>query len=131
MAGLLAARRRPLPTAGFRLTGWLLSYLLLVNLILGGIAAGVMAAPAGDAALFCSAAVHAANDDGDGTSDGHAPHCMLCPLGGATPLVPQPTAFSTPLPAPRTAERPAAIPHAPPAPAIHESARPRAPPHPA
>ncbi|MEP9378252.1 DUF2946 family protein [Aquabacter sp. CN5-332] len=123
------APRRLLP-AGFRLTGWLLSYLLLVNLILGGVAAGVMAAPMGDGGLLCTTHVDGGQPDG-GASDDHAPHCVLCPLSGATPLVPEPAAFTAPLAAPHVAEAPAVTLPAPPAPAVHESARPRAPPVPA
>lgn len=139
MTGMAAKRRlgtarshapfRLLP-AGFRLTGWLLSSLLLVNLILGGVAAGVMAAPMGDGGLLCTTHVDGAQPDG-GASDNHAPHCVLCPLSGATPLVPEPAAFAAPLATPHAAEALAVALPAPPARAVHESARPRAPPVPA
>lgn len=116
-----------------RLTGWCLSYLLLVHLILGGIAAGALAAQAfssgaADAAsLFCT--VHdEAGPDAPGGMD-HAVHCVLCPLGGTTPVLATPPEAETP--APRTgldARAPILAGTTPPAPPVHEHARPRAPP---
>ncbi|WP_127089231.1 DUF2946 family protein [Aquabacter cavernae] len=116
-----------------RLTGWCLSYLLLVHLILGGIAAGALAgqtlAPAAaDAApLFCTTHTEAGPDSPAGMD--HGVHCVLCPLGGSTPLLATPPA--TQAPAARTglditAPAPEGAPS--PAPPVHEHARPRAPP---
>ncbi|TCT03491.1 hypothetical protein EDC64_10941 [Aquabacter spiritensis] len=118
-----------------RLSGWLFSYLLVVNLILGGLSAGAMAGAAAtgiaDAAGLCSLHLDDGPDQGGEAPAGHPPHCLLCPLGGATPLLPEPVHAD----APRAACVPAApqpcLQIDPPAPPRHESARPRAPPVPA
>lgn len=116
-----------------RLTGWCLSYLLLVHLILGGIAAGALAAQAlspasADAAsLFCT--VHdEAGPDAPGGMD-HAVHCILCPLGGSTPVLAAPPAAGAPaLRMGLDVTAPVLSGTTPLAPPVHEHARPRAPP---
>lgn len=115
-----------------RPAAWLLPYVLLAHLILGGVAAGALAAqanlagPGGDAA-FCTAHADTAPDTPSG--GGHVVHCLLCPLSGTTPLLPAPAADMAP--APRHGRATAAplrrSPGAP-APRVHEHARPRAPP---
>lgn len=113
-----------------RFAAWLLSYLLLAHLILGGVAAGAIAAQASGlpgADAFCSAHAQAAPDSP--ADSGHAVHCLLCPLAGATPLLPGPVGEVGPPPSPGIAATGAqrTLPFAP-ARVVHEHARPRAPP---
>ncbi|MEW6255040.1 MAG: hypothetical protein AB1592_03720 [Pseudomonadota bacterium] len=111
---------------------FVLPYLLLAHLILGAVAAGALTGQAYAAGLagaepVCT--VHTAADPQAPADGGHKIHCVLCPLGGMTPLLPTP--FLDPLPAAAPGlsvdlGRPRAL--GAPAPTLHEHARPRAPP---
>ncbi len=107
---------------------WLLCWLVLAHLVFGAVAAGALAAPLANDAQFCSGQMDV-GPDGDSAGHGGV-HCILCPLAGGTPPLPEPQgillppdlAFGRDIAPPRVAER------APPQPPLHRQARPRAPP---
>ena len=107
---------------------WSLAYILFAQLILSGFSAGAaMAALSHDQApAFCSGRADAAPPQDQAPH--RAPHCLLCPQAGLTPLLP----IAPTLPAPQAAFGLAADAVSQPAEprfwAIHEGARTRAPP---
>ena len=111
---------------------WLAAYLVVLQAVLTGLAAGAMAAPGvGDAFTLCLSATPDGGEGADhgGTAPAQIFHdCNACPLAGGTPVLldiptagpPQshPIAQTTIVPLTRAA---APVP-------LFESARPRAPP---
>ncbi len=134
--------RRARPYAlGSTIGRWLAAYLVVLHAVLGGLAAGAMAAPAGgDGFTLCLSAAStastasaastedASSDHGDNTPSAVFHDCNACPLAGGVPLLPDlPTArpfqaFGVAVTAPvRSVGILAPVP-------LSESARPRAPP---
>ncbi len=125
--------RRARPHAlGSTIGRWLAAYLVVLHAVLGGLAAGAMAAPAGgDGFTLCLSAAStedASSDHGDNTPSAVFHDCNACPLAGGVPLLPDlPTArpfqaFGVAVTAPvRSVGILAPVP-------LSESARPRAPP---
>ncbi|WP_051356524.1 DUF2946 family protein [Azorhizobium doebereinerae] len=110
---------------------WLAIYLVVLQALLTGLAAGAMAAPAGsDPFLLC---LSGTDDGGAGHGDGppgHVQHdCTACPLAGGASVLPPVVLAGLPLsftvlalaapgaaqPPPRTLFSPSARPRAPPA----------------
>ncbi|OYX81296.1 MAG: hypothetical protein B7Y75_07245 [Azorhizobium sp. 35-67-5] len=126
------SRRARTPALGSTIGRWLAAYLVVLQAVLGGLAAGAMAAPAtGDAFTLCLSAASsgdASADHGDSAPSTVFHDCNACPLAGGVPLLPDvPTAqsfqaFALTVTAPaRSAGIWAPVP-------LSESARPRAPP---
>ncbi|OYW58790.1 MAG: hypothetical protein B7Y84_10400 [Azorhizobium sp. 32-67-21] len=107
---------------------WFLCWLVLSHLVLGGVAAGAAIAASDGSTPVCSLKLDSVPDEAP-ASHGSV-HCILCPLAGGTPPLPEPLASLVP---PQEAFGPAvpppvAVALAPPQAEPHKQARPRAPP---
>ena len=107
---------------------WLLCWLVLSHLVLGGVAAGAAIAASDGSTPVCSLKLDAGPDEAPATHG--SVHCILCPLAGGMPplpaplasLVPPDEAFGSAVPPP------VSVALAPPQAEPHKQARPRAPP---
>lgn len=116
------------PGAARLLAAWTLCYLILLQSIVGALAAGAMASPGGGGSILCSAS---GASPADGDTHGavmRGLHCVLCPAAGSVPVLAGPPRLPLPVARIESACAPAPAGLAPGAAPICENARSRAPP---
>lgn len=83
------------------LFAWILCYVVLLQVVVGGLAAGAMAGTGDAGTILCLTSLHetvAPDGSGpDGVPQGHGGagglHCILCPMAGGVPLLSSPPAL--------------------------------------
>jgi len=122
--------RRGFSIPGRRVMAWLCSYVLVLQLVLAGLASGVMAAPADGGMLLCAPSAMQSDAPAPKSHDSRILYCALCPsLGHGPALLPQVPAAVPPSTSVARVFNAGVSPRAPPRlPVLGEQARPRAPP---